>query len=168
MSEFKKVKDSGDDNKLPAIPELTEEMQVLIDEQQSKLAHSHPLNASNREYENAHALITQLETQGALLGRHQREQYAEALAITGQYEKAAAVTQDPDKKKEWKTAWKAVWREDSDSCDCEDTETVVMEKGKPKKIKLSPKFVVKRIFSHKHNDFVNLEACNKCHFKNAR
>ena len=166
-----KVTDLGSDfdDKLPPIPTISPDDQKAIDEQQAKMAAHHPINASNRDYDNAHALIVQLEQQPLKsLGRHLREQYAEALAITGQYDKAAKITKDDDKKREYKAVWKAIWLDDDKDCKCIDTDTVDMIDGRPQKVTYSRKFQVNRIFSHKHNNFVRLERCNRCGFNQTK
>ena len=161
---------TGDAQNYVVMPEAAKDLGAdQRDAQQTALARTHPASAANRDYHNADALIKQLEgVPVKVLGRVQREQYAEALSLVGRYEEAAKLTGDPEKAKEWKVAWKAVWIEDDKTCKCKDTETVVMEDGKPTKVTISPRFIVKRIFSHKHNNFVDLEACNICSFKNAR
>jgi hypothetical protein len=43
-----------------------------------------------------------------------REQYAEALAETGQFDKAAEITNDPQKAEYYNSIWNAVWLDDAE------------------------------------------------------
>ncbi len=154
--------DKGDEAIPSALPKLTKVTLAIADEQQEIWARQHPTEG-NRKFANAAARIKELEAHKLLTG-DQREKLAEAYAITGQFERAAKITADEDKKAKWKAIWKAVWKDDSKWCKCPDIETVD-QKGKL--VKFSQKHIVTRIFSHKLNKEVALFRCNACKFLNS-
>ena len=161
---MKKIVDTNDDEKLPAIPYFD---LAVADAQQRQLALSAPTNASNRDYANAQAYIQQT-SQLKVLTRIQRDYLAEAYATVGNYELASKTTKDADKKKEWKAAHNAVWRDDNETCKCPPIKTVEIVDGKAQQIDHSQEFTVGTIFSHKLNDFQRLVKCNSCGHMNTK
>lgn len=159
-----KYTDTNDDDKLPPIPHFD---LAVADAQQRKMAAAHPTTASNRDYANAQAYIQQT-SQLKVLTKIQRDYLAEAYAKVGNYELASKTTNDADKKKEWKAAHKAVWRDDSETCKCPPLKTVEIVDGKAQQIEHSQEFTVGTIFSHKHNDFQRLVRCNSCGHMNTK
>ncbi len=159
-----KIVDTNDDEKLPAIPHFD---LAVADAQQRAMAMSAPTNASNRDYANAQAYIQQT-SQLKVLTKIQRNYLADAYAKVGNYELASKTTKDADKKKEWKAAHNAVWRDDNETCKCPPIKTVEIIDGKAKQIEHSQEFTVGTIFSHKHNDFKRLVRCNRCHLMNTK
>lgn len=134
---------------------------ATIHEQSARQAASHPINANNRDYANAQAYILQTASISPLT-HLQREYLAEAYATTGDYEKAVKTTRDKLKRAEWKAVHKAIWKSDDETCDCDDTKTVIMVKGKVTPVTHSRMFTVGQVFSHKLNKMVRLVRCNKC------
>lgn len=159
-----KYTDTNDDDKLPPIPHFD---LAVADAQQRKMAAAHPTTASNRDYANAQAYIQQT-SQLKVLTKIQRDYLAEAYAKVGNYELASKTTNDADKKKEWKAAHKAVWRDDGETCKCPPLKTVDIVNGKAQQIEHSQEFTVGTIFSHKKNDFQRLVRCNSCGHMNTK
>lgn len=159
-----KYTDTNDDDKLPPIPHFD---LAVADAQQRKMAAAHPTTASNRDYANAQAYIQQT-SQLKVLTKIQRDYLAEAYAKVGNYELASKTTNDADKKKEWKAAHKAVWRDDGETCKCGNLRGVEMVDGQVRHVEHSQDFPVGTIFSHKHNEFKQLIRCNHCGFQNTK
>jgi hypothetical protein len=89
-----------------------------------------------------------------------REQYAEALAETGQFDKAAEITNDPQKAEYYNSIWNAVWLDDAGQCDC------------PQKVfgqeKRNNLFAEAQVWSLKHNREMSVVKCGSCGHRNVR
>lgn len=92
--------------------------------------------------------------------RHQR---AERLAICGRYDLATAEEPDPVYRDHYLAILEAVWREDDETCSCED----VRGSGEHANITVSRQYVVEEIWSLKHGAVVPLVKCNVCGHLNA-
>ena len=93
-----------------------------------------------------------------------KTQLAEALAMQGRYVEAAETHPDPDRKSHFENIVRALEMDDSEKCNCEDTQAKV----NGVELSLTPRFESARIFSPVHNKVVSVIICSKCGHMNAR
>lgn len=89
-----------------------------------------------------------------------RQRLAEALAQQGRYDEAATVAPDAEQAQHYERLWEAVWRDDTESCECEPFRDGEMS--------LTHDHVAEEILSLNHNRIMPLVKCNCCGFLNAR
>jgi hypothetical protein len=89
-------------------------------------------------------------------------QLADALADTGEFNKAAAFAPDKHRQELYADYWSAVWRDDDEGCGCDDDT----------RLPDAPIFihvhVEREVWSVKHSAFMPLVRCNKCGFRNVQ
>jgi hypothetical protein len=90
-----------------------------------------------------------------------REQYAEALAETGNFQKAAEATSIEAKSEFYDSLWDAVWKDDEERCDCAHQEFV---NGQRK----NNIFAESQVWSLKHNREMSVIKCGSCSHRNVR
>lgn len=109
--------------------------------------------AKDIEMFNARILIKELEAYPKL-NPVSREYLAESCASIGEYKKAASITKNKAHKKRRLELWEAVWKDDEDSCQCEDRkfgDTLVNNES-----------VSEDVFSLKHLKIMPAVRCSNC------
>jgi hypothetical protein len=90
-----------------------------------------------------------------------KSRLAEALAMRGRFEEAAAVEPREDVSGRYREIHEAVWREDEDACDCPPA--VRDERGpRGTVIEVPTSFVEEIVFSGKHGREMPLVRCASC------
>jgi hypothetical protein len=93
-----------------------------------------------------------------------RSQYADALAMQGQYQLAAEIHPGAERRKYFESIINAIEMPDLEKCDCPDSAIKVGDLD----LAITPRFESTRIFSSVHGDLVSLVVCQKCGHANAR
>lgn len=97
-----------------------------------------------------------VELQAAKLAlRHRR---AEQLALHGRFDLAATEEPDPQYRDHYLAILDAVWRDDSEVCDCSD----VRGSGEHADITVPRHFVKEEVFSVKHGEVRPVIKCSRC------
>lgn len=94
------------------------------------------------------------------LSQPTREQYAEALAEIGHFEHAAKVTKNKDRRKDYKSIWKAILKDDTERCKCLKTDFNGVRKNNL--------FAELEVWSLKHGRRMPLIRCNICGHRNVK
>lgn len=89
-----------------------------------------------------------------------REQYAEALAEVGNFQKAAEITKDDQRSAHYNEIWKAVWLDDDEQCECPHQ---VFANEKRNNL-----FAEAEVWSPKHNREMSVVKCTSCGHRNVR
>ena len=91
---------------------------------------------------------------------HARSRLAEALALQGRYHEAAEVEPDKDKRAHYEMMWSAVWRVDTEECECQPGEHEEID---------THDFIAEEVISQKHgNALMPAIKCNSCGFQNVK
>jgi len=93
-----------------------------------------------------------------------RSQYADALAMQGQYQIATEIHPDAERREYFQSIIKAIEMPDSDRCSCKDSNA----KAGEVEMSITPRFERERIFSLVHGGLVSVIECSKCGHRNAR
>jgi len=91
-------------------------------------------------------------------------QLADALAMQGRYQEAAAYHPNEERQEYFENLITALEMPDDEKCECADSEA----KLNGVDLEITPRFEATRIFSPIHNDVVSLVTCAKCGHQNAR
>lgn len=157
------IVDRGDAARPNVLPQITDEFLAECDERQKVWARQHPTEG-NRARHNASLRIKELEELNVLTAR-QREQLAEAYALTGQFKLASDTTADTNKKKVWNGYWKAVYADDAKWCKCKPKDHLDQHGRITQK---TQRRTIGTIFSHRDNKEVSLDICDACGRLNTR
>lgn len=142
------------DDSLPKPPTIAPEMQKTIDAEQKKMASRFDLSPGARQLARARAVIAESAPIPIDdLSPRQKEHYADALAVLGNFTLAAEISGN----ERYMEIAKAITNTE---CDCKDFETTELKDDKPVAVKRSRLYKKQSIYVD--GAWKALTACNIC------